>query len=163
MSTEFYTDDVSYIPTGNVKEKRIAVVVSEWNEAITGALCEGAVNRLIAHGVPQTHIDRYDVPGSFELIFAAGNLVKRNTYDAIIVLGCVIRGETPHFDYVCQGVTQGIAELNAQGTTPVIFGLLTTDNLEQAESRAGGKLGNKGTECATDAIKMIDFVCSFQK
>jgi 6,7-dimethyl-8-ribityllumazine synthase len=97
------------------------------------------------------------VPGSFELIYGAHQMTKRGMYDAVIILGCVIRGETPHFDYICQGVTQGIAHLNATNEVPVIYGLLTTNDLEQAKDRSGGKLGNKGDECAIDAIKMAKF------
>ncbi|MGL4411346.1 MAG: 6,7-dimethyl-8-ribityllumazine synthase, partial [Bacteroidales bacterium] len=99
------------------------------------------------------------VPGSFELTFAAKQLADHKEIDAVIVLGCVVRGDTPHFDYVCDSVTQGITELNLMYDIPFIFGLLTTDNMQQAEDRAGGIHGNKGDECAISAIKMCDFVC----
>ena len=102
----------------------------------------------------QLHVK--SVPGSFELIYGAHQMTLKD-FDAVIVLGSVIRGETPHFDYICQGVTQGIAQLNATNETPVIFGLLTTENMDQALERSGGRLGNKGSECAIAAIKMAKF------
>ena len=145
---------------------RVGIVVSEWNEKITGALLEGACQTLIKHGVREEDITVKPVPGSFELVYGAARFVNSGQVDAVIAIGCVIRGDTPHFDYVCQGVTQGIAQLNAEGKTPVIFGVLTTDNMEQAEERAGGKLGNKGSECADTAIHMINFarfICSLKK
>ena len=103
------------------------------------------------------------VPGSFELTLGANQMMENCDVDAIIAIGCVIKGDTPHFDYVCMGATQGITHLNATGDIPVIYGLITTNNMEQAEDRAGGKLGNKGDECAISAIKMIDFVWSLNK
>ena len=102
------------------------------------------------------------VPGTVELTYAASKMVHSGRYDAVIVFGCVIRGGTPHFDYVCDSVTQGVAMLNAEGKVPVIFGVLTTDDEQQAIDRAGGVLGNKGTEAAEAAIKMCDFSCKFQ-
>lgn len=133
------------------------IVVSQWNSEVTGALLKGAVNTLEKHGTLPENIHVKVVPGSFELIYGAQQMTKNDGFDAIIILGCVIRGETPHFDYICQGVTYGIARLNASQNIPVIYGLLTTENLEQALDRAGGKLGNKGDECAVDAIKMAKF------
>ena len=130
------------------------IVVSEWNPEITGALLEGAVNTLERHGAIPENIHVKTVPGSFELIYGAHQMVLNGGYDALIVLGSVIKGDTPHFDYICQGVTTGIARLNTTSEIPIIYGLLTTDNLQQALDRAGGKLGNKGDECAVDAIKM---------
>ena len=103
------------------------------------------------------------VPGSFELIFGANQFIEYSNVDAVITIGCVVRGDTPHFDYVCMGSTNGIAQLNATGNVPVIYGLITTNTMEQAEDRAGGKLGNKGDECAITAIKMIDFAWEFTK
>jgi 6,7-dimethyl-8-ribityllumazine synthase len=137
----------------------VGIVVSDWNPAVTHGMLRGAVDTLLRNGVKEDSIFVRHVPGSFELIYGASamSICHHFDVDAIIVLGCVIRGETPHFDYVCQGVTTGIAKLNAEAEKPVIFGLLTTDNLEQAQERAGGKLGNKGAECAVDAIKMISF------
>lgn len=133
------------------------IVVSEWNPEITGALLEGAVNTLKRHGAIPENIHVKTVPGSFELIYGAHQMVLNGGYDALIVLGSVIKGDTPHFDYICQGVTTGIARLNTTSEIPIIYGLLTTDNLQQALDRAGGKLGNKGDECAVDAIKMAKF------
>ena len=133
------------------------IVVAEWNPEITGALLNGAVGTLEKHGALPENIHVKTVPGSFELIYGAHQMTLNDGYDAIIILGSVIRGETPHFDYICQGVTQGIAHLNATSAIPVIYGLLTTDNLEQAKDRSGGQLGNKGDECAIDAIKMAKF------
>ena len=134
------------------------IVVADWNSEITGALLQGAIDTLVKHGatiVDNIHVKH--VPGSFELIYGAQQLCRNDNFDAIIILGSVIRGETPHFDYICQGVTYGIAHLNATQNIPVIFGLLTTDNLEQAKERSGGRLGNKGAECAVDAILMAKF------
>ncbi len=133
------------------------IVVAEWNENITGALLKGAVDTLIKNGALEENIHVKTVPGSFELVYGARQMVLNGGYDAVIILGSVIRGETPHFDYICQGVTYGIARLNATQDTPVIYGLLTTNDLQQAEDRCGGKLGNKGDECAVDAIKMAKF------
>ena len=133
------------------------IVVSEWNKEITGALLKGAVSTLQRHGAIPENIHVKRVPGSFELIYGAHQMSRNDGYDAIIVLGSVIRGETPHFDYICSGVTYGIARLNATSAIPVIFGLLTTNDLQQAKDRRGGKLGNKGDECAIDAIKMAKF------
>ena len=133
------------------------IVVSEWNPEITGALLEGAVNTLEKHGAIPENIHVKTVPGSFELIYGAHQMVLNGGYDALIVLGSIIKGDTPHFDYICQGVTTGIARLNTTSEIPIIYGLLTTDNLQQALDRAGGKLGNKGDECAVDAIKMAKF------
>lgn len=135
----------------------IGIVVSEWNSEITGALLDGAVKTLEKHGCLPENIHVKTVPGSFELVYGAQQMTKNDGFDAVIVLGSVIRGETPHFDYICEGVTYGIASLNASQNIPVIYGLLTTDNLEQAQDRSGGKLGNKGDECAVDAIKMAKF------
>ncbi len=133
------------------------IVVSEWNRDITNSLLRGAVGTLEKYGALPENIPVKSVPGSFELIYGAHQMTLNGGYDAIIILGSVIRGETPHFDYICQGVTYGIATLNSKSEIPVIYGLLTTDTLEQAQDRAGGKLGNKGDECAIVAIKMAKF------
>ena len=133
------------------------IVVAEWNPEITGALLEGCVSTLERHGALNENIHVKRVPGSFELIYGARQMTLNDGYDAVIILGSVIRGETPHFDYICLGVTEGIARLNATGNIPVVYGLLTTDNMEQALERAGGKLGNKGDECAIVPIKMAKF------
>ncbi|MDE6453136.1 MAG: 6,7-dimethyl-8-ribityllumazine synthase [Muribaculaceae bacterium] len=137
--------------------KRVAIVTAQWNRHITAALRDGAVATLLAAGAKADDIDTYDVPGAVELTFAASQLIEASMYDAVIVFGCVIRGDTPHFDYVCQSVTQGVTALNADCDTPVIFGVLTVENEQQALDRAGGCLGNKGSEAAEAAVCMIHF------
>lgn len=134
---------------------RVGIVVSEWNEKITGALLDGACKTLMKHGVREESIHIKTVPGSFELVYGAARFVSSGLVDVVIAIGCVIRGDTPHFDYICQGVTQGLADLNKEGKVPVIYGLLTCNTLEQAQERCGGMLGNKGDECAVTAIKMV--------
>jgi 6,7-dimethyl-8-ribityllumazine synthase len=138
---------------------KFGIVVSEWNPEITEKLKEGAYNTLLAHHVKPENIIVTYVPGSFELVYGARYLAKKAAVDAVIVLGCVIRGDTPHFDYVCSGVTQGITQLNAKGKIPFIFGLITTNDLQQAKDRTGGIHGNKGDEAAITAIKMVNFSC----
>ena len=133
------------------------IVVAEWNPVITSALLEGCVSTLEKHGALPENIHVKTVPGSFELVCGADQMTLNDGYDAVIILGAVIRGETPHFDYICQGVTEGIARLNATSNIPVVYGLLTTNDLQQAKDRSGGKLGNKGDECAIVAIKMAKF------
>jgi 6,7-dimethyl-8-ribityllumazine synthase len=135
-------------------EMRIGIVVSDWNKEITWSLLDGAVNTLKIHGVTDKNIVVKHVPGSFELTLGAQFLAEYDDLDAVICLGCVIRGETPHFEYICQGVTHGIAQLNLEYNLPFIFGVLTTNTQQQAVERAGGKLGNKGDEAAVTAIKM---------
>ena len=133
------------------------VVVSEWKPEITGALLNGCVSTLEKHGAIPENIHVKTVPGSFELIYGAHQMTLNDGFDAVIILGCVIRGETPHFDYICEGVTAGIARLNATSQTPIVYGLLTCENEQQAKDRSGGRLGNKGDECAVVAIKMAKF------
>ena len=147
--------DSSQVP--DASNMCFGIVVAEWNPEITGALLEGAVSTLEKHGALPENIHVKTVPGSFELIYCAHQMTLNDGYDAVIILGSVIRGETPHFDYICQGVTQGIAQLNATSQVPVIYGLLTTNDFQQAKDRAGGRLGNKGDECAVVAIKMAKF------
>ena len=134
---------------------RVGIVVSEWNDKITGALLDGDCQTLMKHGVREEDIKVKTVPGSFELVYGASRLVNSGLVDAVIAIGCVIRGDTPHFEYICQGATQGLADLNREGRVPVIYGLLTCNTLEQAQERCGGMLGNKGDECAVTAIKMV--------
>ncbi|MCD7898365.1 MAG: 6,7-dimethyl-8-ribityllumazine synthase [Bacteroides sp.] len=161
MATVNLSDyDFSSVP--NAEEMKFGIIVSEWNFTITGKLLEGAVETLKKHGAKEENIQIKTVPGSFELTFAANQMVEYTEVDAVIVLGCVIKGETPHFDYVCMGVTQGITQINVTNDIPVIFGLLTTNDMQQAVDRSGGKLGNKGDECAVTAIKMVDFSWSFE-
>ncbi len=140
-----------------IENIRVAIVQAEWNGHITGALTRGALELFSKEGVAKEDVDVYYVPGAVELTYAASQLIEASLYDALIVFGCVIRGGTPHFDYVCQSVTQGVTALNADCDTPVIFGVLTVDTEADAIDRAGGALGNKGTEAAEAAIKMIDF------
>lgn len=142
---------------------KFGLVVAEWNKEITEKLLEGTCNTLECHGVKIENIIISRVPGSFELVFGAKQLAEYTEVDAVIVLGCVIKGDTPHFDYVCSGVTQGITILNTEYDIPFIFGILTTDNLQQSLDRSGGKHGNKGDEAAITAIKMIDFSCKIKK
>jgi len=142
---------------------RIGIVAAEWNHEITGKLVDGALEALRQYGVKDGNITVKTVPGSFELIYGCSQLAKCGLLDAVIAIGCVIRGDTPHFDYICDAVTQGISKLNVEGQVPVVFGLLTVNNLEQAEERAGGRLGNKGEEFAVTAIKMADFAWQLQK
>lgn len=147
--------DASKVP--DASNMCFGIVVSEWNPEITGSLLDGCVATLEKHGTLPENIHVKTVPGSFELIYGAHQMVLNGGYDAVIILGSVIRGETPHFDYICQGVTNGIAHINAKSEIPVVFGLLTTNDLQQAQVRSGGKLGNKGDECAVVAIKMAKF------
>ena len=145
--------DINSVPSA--AGMKVAIAVAEWNYDITGSLLKGAVDTLKKHGVWEKNISIKHVPGTFELTFAASAMLEYEEVDAIIVLGCVIQGETRHFDFICNGVTNGITQLNNQAEIPVIFGVLTTDNQQQAIDRAGGKHGNKGDEAAITAIKMI--------
>jgi 6,7-dimethyl-8-ribityllumazine synthase len=145
--------DKTTIPSA--KDFRFGIVVSEWNETITEGLYQGAFDTLIDCGVPSDHIMRWNVPGSFELVYGSKKMQQQDV-DAVIAIGSVIQGETKHFDFVCQGVTQGIKDLNIQNDTPVIFCVLTDDTMQQAIERSGGKHGNKGTEAAITAIKMAN-------
>ena len=137
------------------KNYKIGIAVSEWNQAVTANLAEGSINTLKKYGYESGDIILKSVPGSFELPLAAKYLIEISKVDAVICLGCVIQGETRHFDYVCSGVTQGIMDINLQTGIPVAFGLLTTNNLQQALDRSGGKLGNKGDEAAVAVLKML--------
>ena len=147
--------DTTTVPDGN--GWKIGIVVSEWNEEVTGALLDGAFNTLLKHGVNKEDIIVRFVPGSFELVYGSAVMIEDTDVDAVIAIGCVIRGDTPHFDYICQGATQGLAELNRLAEVPVIYGLLTCNTMQQALDRCGGELGNKVDECAIPALKMIKF------
>ena len=162
MTTELRKNDSALHTLPRVENLRVGIAVAEWNSHITEALLDGALSLFAKQGYPAENIQVYHVPGTVELTFAAAQMAKSHRYDAVIVFGCVIRGGTPHFDYVCQSITQGVATLNATGDVPVIFGVLTTDDEQQAIDRAGGSLGNKGTEAAEAAIKMCDFSLSFK-
>lgn len=138
-----------------MSDKRIGIVVSEWNTEITEALFSGAVGTLIELGITREHIERMDVPGSFELTLGAQWMAKREDIDAVICLGCVIQGETRHFDFISHACAQGITDVGLKYDKPVIFGVLTPDSQKQALDRAGGKHGNKGDEAAATAVKML--------
>lgn len=160
MATQYHNlshYDANSVP--DAKGMRIGIVVSEWNNNVTMRLLEGATSTLVKLGVQEDDILIRWVPGSFELVYGAKCMMDLpgDGLDAVIVLGCVVRGETPHFEYVCSGVTQGVASLNLLGGIPVIFGLLTNDTMQQSVDRAGGIHGNKGDEAAVTAIKMVTF------
>jgi len=140
----------------DVSTKKISVLVSEWNTEVTEALYEGAFATLIKHGVARENIVKFYVPGSFELPLAAKWAASQKNIDAVICLGCVIQGETRHFDFINQAVAQGITQVGLDSGKPIIFGVLTPDNQQQALDRAGGKHGNKGDEAAIAAIKMLN-------
>ena len=158
MATAFHNlSDYDPERVPSAEGMRFGIVVSEWNHDITGALLDGAYQTLTKNGAREADITVLTVPGSFELVFGASRMVRSQRFDAVIAIGCVVRGDTPHFDYICQGTTQGLAALNAEGSVPVIYGLLTCNDMEQAEARSGGMLGNKGDECAVTAIRMVDY------
>ncbi len=140
------------------RDMRVAIVRTMWNGHITGRLLDGALDTFAQARLHPEDVNVFEVPGAVELTFAASRLIDSGFYDAIIVLGCVIRGGTPHFDYVCQSVTQGITHLNSECDIPVIFGVLTVDTEKDALDRAGGSLGNKGAEAAEAALAMFDFM-----
>ena len=160
MATQNLSEyDIQNIPSKETLcNQKYAIAVADWNPKITHALLQGATDTLVECGVDIQNITTVHVPGTFELTYAAKQLCTDSSYNAVIVLGCVIQGETPHFDYVCQGVTTGITKLNVKGTHPVIFGVLTTNTLQQALDRAGGVHGNKGVEAAITAIKMANII-----
>lgn len=140
------------------KELKVAIVVSRFNDFITGRLLEGAKDTLIRHDVNEDNIDVAYVPGAFEIPLVAKKLASSGNYDAVITLGCVIRGATSHYDYVCNEVAKGVSKVNDQTNVPVIFGILTTESIEQAVERAGTKAGNKGAEAAVSAIEMANLL-----
>ena len=144
------------------KELKVAIVVSRFNDFITGRLLEGAKDTLIRHDVNEDNIDVAFVPGAFEIPLVAKKLASSGNYDAVITLGCVIRGATSHFDYVCNEVAKGVSKVNDQTNVPVIFGILTTESIEQAVERAGTKAGNKGAEAAVSAIEMANLLKSIK-
>lgn len=146
--------DKSTLP--DATDFKIGIVVSEWNSEVTNGLLDGALATLTDCGVSKSNISIHKVPGSFELIYGAKK-VQSSGVDAVITIGCVIQGETKHFDYVCTGVTQGIKDLNIHYDVPVVFCVLTDNHKQQSLDRSGGKHGNKGVEAAITALKMIDF------
>jgi len=145
----------------DVSDKKFAMVVAEWNEEVTNALAAGAHKTLLAYGAKEENVIRVNVPGSYELTFAAQKMAQKSDIDAVICIGCVIQGDTKHFDFICDAVAKGITDLNIKFNLPVIFGVLTPNTQEQAEDRAGGKHGNKGDEAAVTAIKMLGLRKSF--
>ena len=142
------------------KDLRIGIVASRFNEFITGKLISGAEDALLRHGVAEDAIHLAWVPGAFEIPLAAKKLAQSGKYDAVICLGAVIRGSTSHYDFVCSEVSKGIASVSLETGVPVLFGVLTTENIEQAIERAGTKAGNKGFDCAMAAIEMADLLRS---
>lgn len=151
-TTNLSAYDKTTIP--NAKQLRFGIVVSEWNSNITHNLYKGALKALIDNGALTENITLLNVPGSFELIYGCKHLIKTKELDAVIAIGCVIQGETKHFDFVCDAVSQGVKDLNLQYDLPTIFCVLTDNTKQQSIDRSGGKLGNKGVECAIAAIKM---------
>ena len=140
----------------NAAGKKFGIVVARFNEFITGKLIDGALDTLVRHGAKEEHIEVVWVPGSFEIPAVARKIARKKKYDAVICLGCVIRGDTPHFDYIASEVSKGVALAGFESDIPVVFGVLTTDTIEQAIERAGAKAGNKGADSALAAIELID-------
>lgn len=168
MSTIDYIQSLHHSPIPSGEGLHIGIAVAEWNDNITEPLLEGALEVLRRQRVKKITVFR--VPGAFELVNASARLLEDPCLDAVITIGCVVRGDTPHFDYICQGVTFGLSQLNAVATPglgerhrPVIFGVLTTETMAQAEDRAGGSLGNKGAEAAETALKMCRPICTVEK
>ena len=153
--------DFSHIEVKSAKDLKFAIVVAQWNAEITGALLNGAIEGLLKHGGVENDITIIEVPGSFELISGADIALRNKQFDAVICLGCVIQGETRHFDFICDAVANGISNVSIKYNKPVIFGVLTTDNQQQALDRAGGKHGNKGEEAAITAIQMSHIAKTF--
>jgi 6,7-dimethyl-8-ribityllumazine synthase len=154
--------DFSNSPVPSGAAYRFGIVVAEWNAEITNALYQGAYQSLLANGAVADNIHTYPVPGSFELTSGADLLLKNTNLDAIICLGCVIQGETRHFDFICNAVANGLSNVAIKYSKPVIFGVLTTDNQQQAIDRSGGKHGNKGDEAAVTAIKMASLATTLK-
>ncbi len=155
--------DYKPLHINNAEEFSIGIVFSEWNDFVTFNLRDAALEILTKEGVKEENIKLFPVPGAFELSYASMQLCKEKKYDAVIAIGCVIRGETPHFDYVCSAVAQGIKDCNILTDVPTIFCVLTDDTKEQSVARSGGDLGNKGVEAAVTALKMIDFKKNLSK
>ena len=151
-----------HVIEGNVvgKKEKIGIVCARFNEFIVSKLLGGAIDGLVRHGISEENID---VPGAFEIPLICEKMVKTGKYDAVIALGTVIRGSTSHYDYVCNEVSKGVAQVGLQAGIPVMFGILTTENIEQAIERAGTKAGNKGYDCAVSAIEMINLIKAIEK
>lgn len=138
------------------RDYKIAIVTAKWNWEVTGSLLAGAEQYLETCGIKADRVIQHVVPGTYELTLGAQKMAKKPEIDAVIVLGCVVKGETPHFDYICQAVALGVMEVGLKFDKPVVFGVLTTNDMQQALERAGGKLGNKGTEAAASALHMLN-------
>ncbi|WP_395803176.1 6,7-dimethyl-8-ribityllumazine synthase [Daejeonella sp.] len=154
--------DFSHIDVPSAKGYKFGIIVSQWNAQVTGALYEGAYLALLKHGAQEDDIQTIKVPGSYELTSGADILLSNKKMDAVICLGCVIQGETPHFTFICDAVANGVSNVSIKHNKPVVFGVLTTDNLQQAMDRAGGKHGNKGEEAAITAILMAEIQSSLR-
>ena len=147
-----FSYDDSKVPNG--KDLRIALIVAQWNKTITDKLYHGAKKTLLEHNVMAENIVKFEVPGSFELIYGASQ-AQAQKFDVVIAIGCIIQGETRHFEFIGNAVAHGIKDLNLNGKSPVIFCVLTDDNIRQSQARSGGKFGNKGVEAAIAALRMI--------
>ena len=161
MSTELHNSISIELP--HVEGLKVGIVAARWNSHVTEPLLNGAINRIVDAGYSRDDITVQRVPGTVELTFAAAQMAKSGNFDVVIMIGCVIRGGTPHFDYVCDNATQGCAMLNATQNVPIIFCVLTTDDEQQALDRAGGALCNKGTEAAEAAIEMAALARNYRK
>ncbi|MEM0938468.1 MAG: 6,7-dimethyl-8-ribityllumazine synthase [Bacteroidota bacterium] len=155
-SSEKNLSDVKYNKNFDTGKCTFGIVVAEWNEQVTESLYSGTYQTLLRTGANRDKIERINVPGTFELSLGGQWMAEKNEIDAVICLGCVIQGETRHFDFICDAVANGITSVSLKYNKPVIFGVLTTDTLQQALDRAGGKYGNKGDEAAATAIKMLE-------
>jgi 6,7-dimethyl-8-ribityllumazine synthase len=160
MSTDLHNDISIELP--HVEGLKVGIVAARWNNQVTDPLLNGAIERIVQEGYSRESITVQRVPGTVELTFAAAQMARSGKFDAVIMIGCVIRGGTPHFDYVCDNATQGCAILNATQQVPIIFCVLTTDNEQQALDRAGGALCNKGTEAAEAAIEMAHIARNYK-
>lgn len=158
MSTKDRSKDLKVPKISTDKKHSLVVLVAEWNQEVTHALRDGCVQTLKKHGVSADRIRVISVPGSFELSSVAACFAAQKDCHAVICLGCVIQGETRHFDFICQAVANGLTQVGIQYKKPVIFGVLTTNNQKQAKERAGGKLGNKGSEAAEAALQMLQIL-----
>ena len=161
MSTELHNSISIELP--HLEGLRVGIVAARWNSQVTDSLLNGAIDRIVEEGYGRECITVQRVPGTIELTFAAAQMARSGKYDAVIMIGCVIRGGTPHFDYVCDSATQGCSMLNATQDVPIIFCVLTTDDEQQALDRAGGALCNKGTEAAEAAIEMAAIARRYNK
>ena len=157
MTTDLSKYDVNQLPSADVLgRQRYAIVVADWNSEITYLMAQGALDTFIKHGVAEDNIAIVHVPGAVELTYGAARIMKEERVDAVIVIGCVIQGDTPHFDYVCAEAAKGVTQASLKTGVPVAFGILTTENIQQAVERAGTKAGNKGYDAAMSAIEMAN-------